>query len=103
MMGFDFGASSWRLLRKGNLVGGKIWFVSVLSLFLILCPSDIDEMRARFERRAPDSSEGARSSVIGDVDSDVFVSLRRFERLADGLERAFMVCRCAGEHDTFKC
>ena len=103
MTGFDLGASSWRLLRKGNLVGGKVWLVSVLSLFLSLCASESYEIRALFDRRATDCSEGGGSSVTGDVDSDVCGSLRRFERLADGLKRAFMVCQAAGEHDTFKC
>lgn len=58
-------------------------------------------MRPRFDRRAPGTSAGARSSVTGDFDSDVFGSSRRFERLADGLERATIVRGFVGDHGIF--
>jgi hypothetical protein len=90
LIGFVFGASSRRLFRKGNLNFDKALFWLVLSLLVSRCVSDIDDIRARFDRRAPGSSGGTRSSVTG-VDSDDFGSPRKSGRLVDGLERATIV------------
>ena len=54
------------------------------------CESEIDDKRARFDRRAPASSGGTRSSITG-VDSADFGPPRRSGRLVDGLERATIV------------
>ena len=90
LTGFGFGASSRRLFRKGNLNFDKALFGLVLSLLVSRCESDIDDIRARLDRRAAGSSGGTRSSVTG-VDSDEFDSPRKFGRLVDGLERATIV------------
>jgi hypothetical protein len=90
LTGFVFGASSRRLFRKGNLNLEMALFWSLFSLFARRCESEIDDSRARFDRRAPGSSGGTPSSVTG-VDSEGFGSPRKFGRLVDGLERATIV------------
>ena len=90
LTGFVFGASSRRLFRKGNLNLDMALFWSLFSLFARRCESEIDDSRARFDRRAPGSSGGTPSSVTG-VDSEDLGSPRKFGRLVDGLERATIV------------
>ena len=90
LTGFVFGASSRRLFRKGNLNLDMALFWSLFSLFARRCESEIDDSRARFDRRAPGSSGGTPSSVTGG-DSEDFGSPRKFGRLVDGLERATIV------------
>ena len=90
LTGFAFGASSRRLFRKGNLNLDMALFWSLFSLFARRCESEIDDSRARFDRRAPGSSGGTPSSVTG-VDSEDLGSPRKFGRLVDGLERATIV------------
>ena len=86
--------SSWRLFRKGNLNFDKALFLSVLSFLVICCESEIDDIRARFARRAAGSSGGPRSSITG-VDSADWGSPRKLGRLVDGLERATIFFRSA--------
>ena len=90
LTGFVLGASSRRLFRKGNLNLDMALFWSLFSLLARRCESEIDDSRARFDRRAPGSSGGTPSSVTG-VDSDDFGSPRKFGRLVNGLERATIV------------
>jgi hypothetical protein len=90
LAGFVLGPSSRRLFRKGNLNLDKPLFWSLFSLLARRCESEIDDSRARFDRRAPGSSGGTPSSVTG-VGSDDFGSPRKFRRLVDGLERATIV------------